>query len=377
MAIERALIERVGEVGGKLHTGRSRNDQVSLDTRLYLRDEIHRILDLAAALKALLVELAKRESRTIMPGYTHLQKAQPVLLSHYLLAYWEMLDRDEARLRDGLQRVNVMPLGAAALAGSVLPLDREYTARLLKFPEISRNSMDAVSDRDFVAEFIFAASLMMMHLSRFCEDLIIWSTEEFNFVEISDAFTTGSSIMPQKKNPDVAELIRGKTGRVYGNLLVLLTLLKGLPMTYNRDLQEDKEPLFDTVDTVTGCLQILTEMIKHLKFNRARMREEAAGGFSTATDIADYLVMRGVPFRESHGIVGRLVAYCTEKNKGLSDLTIKEFRRFYKGFDEDVYECLQVENAVNARRTLGGTAEKMVLKRIGEIEGGKDDSRKS
>ncbi|MFA4916430.1 MAG: argininosuccinate lyase [Syntrophales bacterium] len=368
MAIEKALTIRVGDAGGKLHTGRSRNDQVSLDVRLYLRAEIHRVLDLIAALKLSLVELAEREHRTIMPGYTHMQKAQPVLLSHYLLAYWEMLDRDEARLRDCFKRVNVMPLGAAALAGSGLPIDRKYTARVLKFPEISQNSMDAVSDRDFIAEFIFAASLVMMHLSRFCEDLVIWSTEEFNFVEISDAFTTGSSIMPQKKNPDVAELIRGKTGRVYGSLMTILTLMKGLPMTYNRDLQEDKEPLFDTVDTVTGCLQVLSGMLQHLKFNRVKMREEAAGGFSTATDVADYLVMRGVPFRESHGIVGRLVAYCMEKNKGLSDLTIDEFRRFYKGFDEDVYECLKVENSVNARNITGGTAEEMVLKRIREIK---------
>ena len=371
MAMERALIERVGEVGGKLHAGRSRNDQVSLDVRLYLRDEINRILELVAVLKSSLVKLAKRESRTIMPGYTHLQKAQPVLLSHYLLAYWEMLDRDEARLCDSLRRTNMMPLGAAALAGSGLPIDRNYTARLLKFPRLCQNSMDAVSDRDFVAEFIFAASLILMHLSRFCEDIIIWSTEEFNFVEISDAFATGSSIMPQKKNPDVAELIRGKTGRVYGNLFALLTLMKGLPMTYNRDLQEDKEPLFDTVDTVAGCLEIFAGMIKHLRFNRARMQEEAARGFSTATDVADYLVMRGIPFRESHGIVGRLVAYCTEKSKGLSDLTLEEFRQFYQGFAEDVYKYLPVENAVNARKTIGGTAEEMVWKRIGEIEGKK------
>ncbi|MDO8786440.1 MAG: argininosuccinate lyase [Syntrophales bacterium] len=371
MAIERSLIGRVGEVGGKLHTGRSRNDQVSLDIRLYLRDEINRILGALSALKLSFLELAKKEIQTIMPGYTHLQKAQPVLLSHYLLAYWEMLDRDEARLLDCLRRVNVMPLGAAALAGSPLPLNREQTAKLLKFPAISQNSMDTVSDRDFAAEFIFVSSLIMMHLSRFCEDLIIWSTEEFNFVEISDAFTTGSSIMPQKKNPDVAELIRGKTGRIYGNLIALLTILKGLPMTYNRDLQEDKEPIFDTADTVLGCLQILTGMIRHLKFNREKMQKGAAGGFSTATDVADYLAIRGVPFRESHGIVGNIVAYCMEKKKELSDLTIKEFQGFYQGFEEDVYQCLQVENSVNARRTLGGTAEEMVLKRISEIEGGK------
>jgi argininosuccinate lyase len=312
MAIEKILIARAPEAGGKLHAGRSRNDQVSLDLRLYLREEVEQTINLVAALKLQFIILAKTELGTIMPGYTHLQKAQPVLLSHYLLAYWEMC----------FKRVNVMPLGSAALAGTGLPIDRAYTARVLKFPEMSHNSMDAVSDRDFVAEFIFVASLIMMHMSRLCEDVIIWSTDEFNFLEISDAFTTGSSIMPQKKNPDAAELIRGKTGRVYGNLVALLTVLKGLPMTYNRDLQEDKEPLFDTVDSLKGCLGIITEMIKNLKFNRERMQKEASGGFSVATDVAEYLVMKGIPFRESHGIVGRLVAYCIEKNKEISDLTL-------------------------------------------------------
>ncbi|MBI4633931.1 MAG: argininosuccinate lyase [Deltaproteobacteria bacterium] len=369
MAIEKALIRKIGKVGGKLHTGRSRNDQVALDVRLYLRDEISRIIDLMTALKRALVRLAKQESKTIMPGYTHLQKAQPVLLAHYLLAHWEMLDRDEARLRDCRERVNVMPLGAAALAGTGLPIDRAYTARLLKFPRIAANSMDAVSDRDFVAEFIFAASLVLMHLSRFCEDLIIWSSDEFGFVEMADAFTTGSSIMPQKKNPDVAELIRGKTARTYGNLISMLTLLKGLPLTYNRDLQEDKEPLFDTVDTVKSCVAIFAGMIGCIKFNRERMREGATGGFSVATDVAEYLVKKGVPFRESHGIVGRLVAYCLEKGKDLPDLTMGEMRRFYKGFAEDVYVCLMPENAVNAKRSLGGTSPKMVTDRIRAIEG--------
>ena len=369
MAIEKSLISRIGKAGGKLHTGRSRNDQVSLDVRLYLRDEIRRILELLSIFKKSLTDLAKKEIKTIMPGYTHLQKAQPVLLSHHLLAYWEMIDRDEARLLDCQKRVNILPLGAAALAGTNLPIDRKQVADLLNFPAISENSMDTVSDRDFIAEFIFATCLIMMHLSRFCEDLILWSSSEFGFVEISDSFTTGSSIMPQKKNPDVAELVRGKTGRVYGHLVSLLTVLKGLPMTYNRDLQEDKEPLFDTVDTVKGCVKTLASMIRHLQFNRLRMREEAAKGFSTATDLAEYLVMKGVPFRESHGIVGRLVAYSIRSGKALHDLTLSEYRKFYQGFDEDIFACLKIENAVNAKNSLGGTAEKIVRKRLAEIEG--------
>jgi argininosuccinate lyase len=369
MAIEKSLISRIGKAGGKLHTGRSRNDQVSLDVRLYLRDEIRRILELLSIFKKSLTDLAKKEIKTIMPGYTHLQKAQPVLLSHHLLAYWEMIDRDEARLLDCQKRVNILPLGAAALAGTNLPIDRKQVADLLNFPAISENSMDTVSDRDFIAEFIFAACLIMMHLSRFCEDLILWSSSEFGFVEISDSFTTGSSIMPQKKNPDVAELVRGKTGRVYGHLVSLLTVLKGLPMTYNRDLQEDKEPLFDTVDTVKGCVKTLASMIRHLQFNRLRMREEAAKGFSTATDLAEYLVMKGVPFRESHGIVGRLVAYSIRSGKALHDLTLGEYRKYCQGFDEDIFACLKVENAVNAKNSLGGTAEKNVRKRLAEIEG--------
>jgi argininosuccinate lyase len=372
MAIEKELIRRIGDAGGKLHTARSRNDQVSLDMRLYLRDETDQILGLLNNFKSALVRLAKNEIRTIMPGYTHLQKAQPVLLSHWLLAYRDMLDRDEARLKDCRKRVDVLPLGAAALAGTNLPIDRLRTAALLNFPAVSENSMDAVSDRDFVAEFIFTAAMIMMHLSRFCEDLILWSSGEFGFVEISDAFTTGSSIMPQKKNPDVAELVRGKTGRVYGHLVALLTILKGLPMTYNRDLQEDKEPLFDTVDTVKACLQTLTAMSRHLKFNHVRMREEAAKGFSTATDLAEYLVMKGLPFRESHGIVGRLVAYGLRENKTFEEMTLKEFKRFSAAFEADVLNCLSVENAVHAKISHGGTAERMVLKRIADIEGRSD-----
>lgn len=369
MAIEKALTDRIGEAGGKLHTGRSRNDQIALDIRLYLREEIGRVLELVAELKTGFLGMAKKERGMILPGYTHLQKAQPVLLSHYLLAFWEMLARDEDRFRDCLKRVNVMPLGSAALAGTGLPIDRSYIARLLHFPAVTRNSMDAVSDRDFAAEFVFAASLTMMHLSRFCEDLILWSTDEFGYVEIADAFTTGSSIMPQKKNPDVAELIRGKTGRVYGHLISLLTILKGLPMTYNRDLQEDKEPLFDTVDTLQASLSVLAAMLRRLTFNHRRMEKGAEGGFSTATDIAEYLVLKGVPFREAHGIVGKLVAFCIQNEKTLTDLTLREFRRFYRGFEKDLFACLTVRQSVNARRITGGTAEETVEKRIAELEG--------
>jgi len=368
MAIEKALIQRIGDAGAKLHTGRSRNDQVALDIRLYLRAEILEMVEAVTSLKGVFLELAKEEAQTILPGYTHLQKAQPVLLAHYLLAYREMLDRDESRLRDCYRRVNVLPLGAAALAGTSLPVDRAYVARLLRFPEISRNSMDTVSDRDFIAEFLFVASLIMMHLSRFCEDLILWSTGEFNFVEIADAFTTGSSIMPQKKNPDVAELIRGKTGRIYGNLVALLTLLKGLPMSYNRDLQEDKEPLFDTVDTVKASLKILAEMSRHLKFNRATMRQQAEGGFSTATDLAEYLVIKGVPFREAHGIVGKLVRFCIESQKELASLSLTEFGSFSPLIGEDVYACLSLDNSVGSRKSYGGTAGDQVREQIQRIE---------
>ncbi len=373
MAIERSLIDRIGEVGGKLHTARSRNDQISLDMRLYLRDEVLNILDLVVDLKISLVAVAKREIDTILPGYTHMQKAQPVLLAHYLLAYWEMLDRDISRLRECLKRINVMPLGSAALAGTGFPVNREYVAELLDFPKVSKNSMDAVSDRDFVAEFIFDASLLMMHMSRFCEDLVIWSGEEFGFVAISDAFTTGSSIMPQKKNPDVAELIRGKTGRVYGDLTAILTVMKGLPMTYDRDLQEDKEPLFDAVDTVKACLAVLSDMTGALKFNRDKMLESAAGGFSTATDVADHLVMKGIPFREAHGIVGRLVGYCIERQKDMQALDIEEIRLFWKDADDDIYACMSVDGSVNARNVTGGTARESVLKRIEAIEAGRID----
>jgi len=315
-----------------------------------------------------LLEMAKREIKTIMPGYTHMQKAQPVLLSHYFLAFGEMFSRDIQRLKDCLGRLNVLPLGAAALAGTGLPIDRNRTAKLLYFPEVSKNSMDTVADRDFIAEFIFAASLIMMHLSRFCEDLVLWSSDEFGFVEISDAYTTGSSIMPQKKNPDVAELIRGKTGRVYGDLIAIMTILKGLPMTYNRDLQEDKEPLFDAVDTVESCLAIFTEMLKHCEFNAAKMIMAAKGGFSTATDIAEYLVGKGMPFRRAHEIAGKIVSYCLKNEKGLDNLTLKEFQTFYRGFADDIKNIITPDKAVNSRKHAGGTATEAVLKRIKDFE---------
>jgi argininosuccinate lyase len=364
MAIEKALIRKIGETGEKLHTARSRNDQVALDMRLYLREQIKQITAILKELKVTFLERAEKEIDTIMPGYTHMQRAQPVLLAHYLMAYWEMLDRDETRLNECYIRTNIMPLGACALAGTGLPIDREYTARLLKFPSLSKNSIDAVSDRDFAIEFISDAAMLMMHLSRFSEDIIVWSTSEFNFVEIDDAFTTGSSIMPQKKNPDVAELIRGKTSRIYGNLMTILTLMKGLPMTYNRDLQEDKGPLFDTADTLKSSLQILNAMLKRLKFNKNKMFMDAGGGFSTATDLAEYLVKKGVPFRSAHGIVGEIVAYCINKRKTLDALSMDEYHVFHDKFDNDIYSCLTVENSVNARCLTGGTSKTAVLKRI-------------
>ena len=368
MAIEKELIKRIGEAGGKLHSARSRNDQIALDVRLFLRSEIKTILSLINDLQGVLIALAKSEINTIMPGYTHMQKAQPVLLSHYFLAFGEMFARDAQRLIDCKKRLNVLPLGAAALAGTSLPIDRRLTAKILNFPTVSKNSMDTVADRDFVAEFIFASSMVMMHLSRFCEDLVLWSSDEFGFVEISDAYTTGSSIMPQKKNPDVAELIRGKTARVYGDLFAIMTILKGLPMAYNRDLQEDKEPLFDAVDTVKNCLAIFTEMITHTNFNATKMYAAAKGGFSTATDIAEYLVKKGLPFRRAHEIVGKIVAYCLKNKKELENLTLKEYQRFYNGFTRDIQTKIKLEDAVNSRKHTGGTATASVLERIREFE---------
>ncbi len=368
MAIEKELIRRVGDAGGKLHTARSRNDQIALDVRLFLRDEADAVAGLLVNLQRQLVTLAKSEIKTILPGYTHMQKAQPVLLSHYFLAFAEMFARDEERIADCRKRFNALPLGAAALAGTGLPIDRMRTAELLNFPKVTKNSMDTVADRDYIAEFIFAASLVMAHLSRFCEDLILWSSDEFGFAEISDAYTTGSSIMPQKKNPDIAELIRGKVARVYGDLTAILTLVKGLPMTYNRDLQEDKEPLFDAVDTVKNCLSIFTEMLAHTTFNAEKMYAAAGGGFSTATDVAEYLVQKGVPFRKAHEITGAMVAYCLSGRKDLSDLTLQEYQSFYAGFDASIFSRITLENAVNARKSYGGTARSAVKERIREFE---------
>ncbi len=368
MNIEARLVEIIGDVGGKLHTARSRNDQVALDIRLYLRNEINTISGETKALIKALIAMAKKNIDVIMPGYTHLQRAQPVLIAHHLLAYCEMLKRDQQRLKECSTRVNVLPLGAGALAGTTFPIDRDYVAALLDFPEVAENSMDAVSDRDFCIEFCSVASILMMHLSRLSEELILWSTQEFGFIEMSDAFTTGSSIMPQKKNPDVTELIRGKTGRVYGNLINLLTLMKGLPLAYNKDMQEDKIPLFDTVDTLKACLGILTPLIKEIKVDSVAAKEATRKGFLAATDIADYLVGKGISFRKAHEIVGKAVRLALEKDKDLDDLTLEEWHVLSDKIDSDVSEWSSIEGTIERRVTKGGTAKKVVLKRLKELE---------
>ncbi|MEE8185296.1 MAG: argininosuccinate lyase [Thermodesulfobacteriota bacterium] len=368
MAIERRLIEKLGALGGKLHTGRSRNDQVALDVRLYLRDEIHEIQLLINRLKGTLVDVAKENLDVIMPGYTHLQRAQPILLSHHLLAYYEMLGRDHERLEECLKRINIMPLGAGALAGTPYPLDRDFVAKELSFSKVTDNSRDSVSDRDFCIELLGIASILMMHLSRLCEELILWSSQEFGFIELSDAFSTGSSIMPQKKNPDVAELVRGKTGRVYGNLMAILTTMKALPLAYNKDMQEDKEPLFDTIDTVKGCLKVFAPMLKTLKIDKDRMLKATGGGFLAATDVADYLAMKGLPFRDAHHIVGMVVAYCIKRGRGLGGLTLNEWRGFSSAFNKDIVDVVSIKASVDARDIKGGTALKRVKRRIREIE---------
>ncbi|MEW6296690.1 MAG: argininosuccinate lyase [Thermodesulfobacteriota bacterium] len=375
MAIERRLTEKIGSVGGKLHTARSRNDQVLLDVRLYLRDEIAAIQQLRKALQRQLVRLAKRHRGTVMPGYTHLQRAQPVLLAHHLLAYYDMLERDGARLRQCRERVNVLPLGAGALAGTTLPIDRHYVARLLGFPAVSENSLDTVADRDFLAEFLAACAILCMHLSRLAEELVLWASSEFGFIELPDAFATGSSMMPQKKNPDVPELVRGKTGRVYGNLFALLTVLKGLPLSYNRDLQEDKEPLFDTADTVKGVLTVLAAMLPQIIFRTDRLREAARGGFMLATDVADYLVEKGMPFRRAHEVVGTVVRWCLKEHKQLEDLSLAEWRRFSPLFDRDLLPRLTLEAAVDRRRSYGGTARANVQQRLRSIGDENDEAR--
>jgi argininosuccinate lyase len=364
MHIEHRLVEKIGETGGKLHTGRSRNDQIALDLRLYLKEEATDIIDLVKVLQASLVKAAEVHVDVIMPGYTHLRKAQPILFAHHLLAYYEMLKRDRERLAHALGRIDCLPLGSGALAGTPYAVDREYIARELGFTAISQNSIDAVSDRDFVAEFHFCCALLMMHLSRFCEELIVWSTPEFGFLRLPQAFCTGSSIMPQKANPDVLELIRAKTGRVYGALITLLTVLKALPLAYNRDLQEDKEPLFDTVDTVKSSLQIMAGLIEKVEVNRERMREAASEEYTNATDLADYLVMKGIPFREAHQITGTAVQYAETKGAKLDDLTLDEFRSFSPTIGADVFDYIRIEGSIDHRQGIGGTARQRVAQQI-------------
>ncbi len=368
MNIESRLAELIGPVAGKLHTARSRNDQICLDIRMYLRDEVDEILLEIHRLAKTLLNLAKKNIDHIIPGYTHLQRAQPVLLSHHLLAHLEMFLRDRDRLKDCLKRINVMPLGSAALAGTNFPIDRHYVAKLLKFPAVSHNSMDSVSDRDFLIEFGSAASIIMMHLSRFCEEVILWSSSEFNMIELSDAFSTGSSIMPQKKNPDPAELIRGKTGRVYGNLVALLTLMKSLPLAYNRDLQEDKEPLFDSVNTVKMCLAVFDGMIKSAKFKKVSLEKLQTEGFLTATDIADYLVLKDLPFREAHEITGKTVAYCVQSKKNLAEVSLAEFKKISPRFKEDVMDHISIESSMDRKISHGGTARKNVVAQIERLK---------
>ncbi|HHW41173.1 MAG TPA: argininosuccinate lyase [Syntrophomonadaceae bacterium] len=365
--IEECLVAKVGEVGKKLHTARSRNDQVATSFRLYVKEEIEALGDLVLRLIEALIGRARETSEVIMPGYTHLQRAQPVTFAHHLLAYCEMLRRDYERLRDCYKRVDVCPLGSGALAGTTFPIDRQFVARELGFGEISANSLDAVSDRDFVAELLFACSLIMMHLSRLAEELILWSSSEFGFITLDDAYTTGSSIMPQKKNPDVAELARGKTGRVYGHLMGILTVMKGLPLAYNKDLQEDKEAVFDALDTVKGCVGVFIPMMETLQINEERMREAAGGDFTNATDLADYLVRKGVSFRDAHGIVGRVVLYCIGTKKRLEDLTMEEYRSFSQAFDWDLYDFIQIATCVGRRRAPGGPAPFAVFQNIGRI----------
>ena len=364
MAVERRLTELVGPVGGKLHTGRSRNDQVALDIRLYLRDQVSALGEELRKFQIALLDQAQVNLDVVMPGYTHLQRAQPVLLAHHLLAYVEMVHRDKARLQDALARVDVMPLGSGALAGSNFPVDRAYTAKLLGFSRVSENSLDAVSDRDFAVEILAALSIIMMHLSRLSEELVLWSSREFEFVELPDAFCTGSSMMPQKKNPDVPELVRGKTGRVYGHLMALLTVLKGLPLSYNRDLQEDKEPLFDALDTAGACLGVLTALIRELTVNRVAMDRAVRAGAMLATELADYLVAKGLPFREAHGIVGRVVRSCQDGGMDFQALTLRQLRDFSERFEKDALDVLTVEGALERKAQAGGTARKRVERRI-------------
>ncbi len=364
MHIETRLFEKIGVAAKKLHTARSRNDQIALDLRLYLKEEILEVLELIKKFQENILEIAKNNIDAIMPGYTHLQKAQPILFSHHMMAYFEMFQRDKARFSESLKRVDVMPLGSAALAGTTYNIDREGVAALLGFSQISKNSMDAVSDRDFIIEFISNATTSMIHLSRLSEEFILWSSKEFNFIKISDAFTTGSSIMPQKKNPDVAELVRGKTGRVVGSLMNIITIIKGLPLTYNRDMQEDKIPVFDTVDILKSSLNIYIDMLQRIKIKKENMLNSAKKDFLNATDFADYLTKKGVPFRDAHSITGQVVSYATEKEKEINELTLDEFKNFSNLIEEDIFENLKLENIINRRTSFGGTSKKNVLDAI-------------
>lgn len=365
--VEGELTKRIGAIGKKLHTARSRNDQVATDLRLYTKDSIVNICGRLKTLIGTLLDIANNNVQYIMPGYTHLQKAQPISLAQYINAYSEMFLRDIERFTDCYKRTDVMPLGSGALAGTDFPIDRRMTANLLSFSELSQNSVDAVSDRDFVAEYIFCCSLTMTHLSRFCEDLILYASDEFRFVEIADAYSTGSSIMPQKKNPDILELIRGKTGRVYGNLTGILTVLKGIPLAYDKDLQEDKEALFGAEETVINCLTIFNEVLQNLSFDTKRMRAAAGAGFTTATDVADYLVQKGLPFRDAHAVTGQIVRYCIENNKTLDRLDLFVYQSFSSLFDEDILQRVRVGKSVEARKVIGGSARSAVRENIRSI----------
>jgi len=356
MNIETILISRIGDVGKRLHTGRSRNDQVALDNKLYLRDESEELKTMLEDLQKTILNLAEENLETIMPGYTHLQKAQPITFAHHIMAYYEMFSRDLSRLSDWRARMNIMPLGSGALAGTTYPLDRPFVAEQLGFDGITQNSIDGVSDRDFICEFAFVLSMIMVHLSRFSEEIILWSSNEFGFVTLDDAYSTGSSIMPQKKNPDIAELARGKSGRVFGSLMGLLTMLKGLPLAYNKDMQEDKEQIFDALDTVKMCLPVFGGMLATMKINKDAMLEGAKGGFTNATDVADYLVKKGLPFRDAHAVVGRMVAYCLDTNKVIDALSMDEFKEFSELFDRDIYTAISLETCVNLRKIPGGPA---------------------
>ncbi|HXF76117.1 MAG TPA: argininosuccinate lyase [Methylomirabilota bacterium] len=367
MNIERRLTELIGEAGQKLHTARSRNDQVALDMRLYLRDEVKEIIGALESLERALARTARKNLHVIMPGYTHLQRAQPVLFSHHLLAYYEMFERDRQRFSGCLERINVLPLGSGALAGTTFPIDRRYVAKLLGFARVSTNSIDAVSDRDFLLEFVAASSILFVHLSRLADEMVLWSTAEFGFIELPDSYCTGSSMMPQKKNPDVPELIRGKSGRVFGHLQALLTIMKGLPLAYNRDLQEDKAPLFDTADTVKASVKIMRELVQGMKVRSERMRDAAQAGFLNATDLADYLVGRGLSFRAAHEVAGKIVQFCLGKGRRIEELPLVELRRFSDKIEKDVYDYLSASAVVERRRAQGGTARRNVLRRLKEL----------